>query len=189
MTLTRLLGLAGLLGGLAQLALQFTGGGWGVPGTLQYTLYESKNRLMAGVFVLLLLGCVGLWRAARAPTARLGRIGFALVCLGWAMMITGTVLEFWFFTHQPYGVLNARSWSWITVLLGDLVMLIGAALWGWAAWRTRALPRWIALALLALLPVEVALAFGLEFALGLLVPTAALSVGLGAWLLAGQGGR
>jgi cell division protein FtsW (lipid II flippase) len=189
MTLTRLFGLCALLGGLAQLALQFLGGDWGQPGTLQYTLYESKNRLMAGVFVLLLLGFAGLRRAQGAPAGRLGGAGFVLVGLGWAMMITGTVLEFWFFTHLPYGALNARSWSWITVLLGVLVMLIGAGLWGWAAWRTRSLPRWIAAALLALLPVELALAFGLEFAFGLIVPTAALSVALGAWLLVGRGGQ
>ena len=115
-----------------------------------------------------------------------GAAGFALVMLGWAMMITGTVLEFWVFTDLPYGEMNARSWSWITVLLGVLVMLIGAGLWGWAAWRTRALPRWIAAALLALLPMEVALAFGLQFTVGLAVPSAGVSVGLGVWMLVGR---
>jgi hypothetical protein len=183
MTLTRLFGLAGLLGGLAQLALKFAGDQWGMPGTMQYTLYELTNRFMAAALVLMGLGFVGLRRAQRAPAGGLGGAGFALACLGWAAMVTGTVLEFWVFTHLPYGEMNARSWSWISVLLGALIMLIGAALWGAAAWRAQALPRWLALALLALLPLELALAFGLEFAFGLLGPTAALSLGMGAWVL------
>jgi len=180
MIATRLLGLAGLLGGLAQIVIRLQGDNWGAPGTLQYTLYELTNRAMAAALLLMALGFVGLWRAQRAPTGRLGGAGFALMMLGWAMMITGTVLEFWVFSHQPYGVLNARALSWTAFLMGMLVMLIGAALWGWAAWRTGALPRWAALALLALPPAQILL-----LPLGLLGATAALSVGLGVWMLVG----
>lgn len=183
--LTRLFGLAGVLGGLAQLLLQLAGGDWGSPGTLQYTLYELTNRYMALALLLIALGFVGLYRPHAALVGHLGRMGFTLMCLGWAAMITGTVLEFWVFTHQPYGVLNARAWSWMTVLFGMLVMTIGAALWGWAA--RRALPRWVTVALLALLPLELAQVLVMQFTLGLLVPTAALSVALGGWLLLSAG--
>jgi hypothetical protein len=181
MLITRLLGLAGLLGGLAQIAIRSLGDTWGPPGTLQYTVYELTNRYMAVALLLMGLGFVGLRLAQRAPTGRLGGAGFVLVCVGWAMMITGTALEFYIFTDQPYGELNARALSWTGMLLGILVMLVGAALWGWAAWRTGALPRWVAGALLALLPAQVVL-----MPLGLLGVTAALSVVLGGWLMFGR---
>ena len=181
---TRVLGLAGIVGGAAQLALELSVGDWGTPGTLVYSVYELTNRLMA-VALLLMAACfVGLYRAQRAQAGRLGGLGFGMVCVGWAIMSLGNILEFWVFTNQPYPAswaeMNGRAWSWITVLLGMLVMLIGAALWGWAVRRTRALPAWAAVALLALLPVEVTLFF---MAYLLLPATAALSIVIGLWLV------
>ena len=47
-----------------------------------------------------------------------------------------------------------------------------------------ALPVWLAVLLMALLPIELIQSMAFQFAIGLLVPTAALSVVLGAWLVA-----
>jgi hypothetical protein len=138
---------------------------------------------MVAALWLMALGFAGLYRAQPAAARPLVRLPFALVCAGWAVMMIGTALEFWVFTDLPYGAMNARAWSWISVLLGMLGMLIGAVWWGRAAQRAAALPVWLTGLLMALLPIELIQTMLLQFALGLLVPTAALTMVMGAWLL------
>lgn len=139
----QVLGLLGLLGSLLWLGLNtFLSPEWGPPGSSDYLGYETINRLWAPAFALMVCGFVGLNQRYPLRDTGLGRAGFRLAVAGLALMIAGNIAEFWFFSELPYGALNARSWAWISVLLGMLALLIGAALLGVAGWRGRVLPVW-----------------------------------------------
>ncbi len=148
------LGLLGLLGSLLWLGLNtFLSPDWGPPGSANYLGYETINRLWAPAFALMLCGYVGLSQRYPVRAIRLGRAGYRLTVLGLVMMIAGNIAEFWFFSALPYGALNARSWAWITVLVGMLILIIGMALMGLAGYRAQALPVWGSVIFLLLPPM------------------------------------
>jgi hypothetical protein len=141
---TQTLGLLGLLGSLLWLGLNTVlSPDWGPPGSANYLGYETISRLWAPAFALMLCGYMALYQRYPLRNTRLGRVGYRLAIAGLALMIAGNIAEFWFFSELPYGSLNARSWAWISVLLGMLALLIGTALLGLAGWRGRALPGWV----------------------------------------------
>ena len=140
---TRALGLLGVLGSLLWLGLNTVlSPDWGPPGSTDYLGYQTVSRLWAVAFALMLCGLVGLYQRFPLSGTRLGRVGYRLAVAGLVVMMAGNIAEFWFFTELPYGSLNARSWAWMSVLLGMLALLIGTALLGLAGWRGRALPVW-----------------------------------------------
>jgi hypothetical protein len=133
----------GLLGSLLWLGLNtFLSPEWGPPGSTDYLGYETINRLWAPAFALVLCGYVAFHQRYPLGGTRLGRAGYHLAVLGLVMMIAGNVAEFWFFSTLPYGALNARSWAWMTVLVGMLALMIGTALLGLAGYRAHTLPVW-----------------------------------------------
>jgi hypothetical protein len=177
------LGLLGILGSLLWLGLNTVfSPDWGPPGTSSYLDYETINRLWAPAFGLVLCGYVGLFGRYRLGQIRLGRVSFGLVVAGLGVMIAGNIAEFWFFTEQPYGALNARSFAWISVLLGWMVLLIGLALLAWAGLRLRRLPGWAAGLFILALPASVLLIFTLVEWMGLPFVAAGVVAGaLAAW--------
>jgi len=181
------LGLLGVVGSLMWLSLNTVfSPEWGPPGSSDYLSYETVNRLWAPAFGLVLGGYWGLYGRYRLGEARLGRAGFGLVVLGLAVMMAGNVAEFWFFSEQPYGALNARSFAWISVLLGWLTMLIGLAMMALAGLRRGRLPGWAAALLMAALPASVVLIFTVVEWMGLPFVAAGLTAGaLAAWPGAG----
>ena len=159
MNTPRFLGLLGLLGAVAWLAINTVlSPEWGPPGSSRYLGYETVNRLWGPCFAAML---AGFWACfARYPLPRrLGRAARGLVYGGLAAMVGGNVAEFWFFTDQRYGELNGRNLAWMLVLLGMLSLLIGLALAAWAAARGRVWPVWVSAALGLALPVTLGLVF------------------------------
>jgi hypothetical protein len=168
---SRWLGAAAILGGLSWFVVDFLRRQqWGVPGMAGYETYEFANRLMPIPLLLMIAGLLGFYRWQRS-----GRRGFYLGWIGLGLMIAGNVAEFWFFTNQPYGAWNGRTYAWCTFLLGVLLLLAGLFGLGWVGWRTGASPRWLNGLLVLVLPLEIAT----FFAQYLLEVTAVLFILLG----------
>lgn len=71
-------------------------------------------------------------------------------------MVIGNSTEFWLFTYQPYGGLNARNFAWMTVLLGALILLIGTFILGICWLRSHQLSFWASVAFTLALPLTIA---------------------------------
>jgi hypothetical protein len=141
--LTRLGGLAAMVGGVlwALWTVGFNFVGYGEPGTLAYERYEAYNRLLPLALLLVMVGFLGLHAAQRRSYGHLGRVGFLTALVGLALVVAGSVGEFWVFTMQPYGEANGRDASWTIYLLGHLVLAIGSVLLGIAGVRAKVLAR------------------------------------------------
>lgn len=178
--LIRSCGLAAMLGG-ALWPLWHVGGYffWG-----NYETYETHNRLMSVVLLLLLAGLLGFHAAQRERHGRWGGIGFVLSFAGLALMIVGNAAEFWLFTTQPYAELNGRQTSWAVFLLGVLTLAAGSAVFGFATLKAGMLPRPGAALLMVWIPAG-ALSGVLAGATGLLPADLALSLVMAATLGAG----
>ncbi len=155
MTTQRLLALAGILGGLYWLLLHtLFAPDWGPPGTRAYEGYQLWNRLWTPALLLMALGFVGLFRALRPSLARWARGGLVAALIGFALMMLGNFAEFWIFTAESYeGV--GRNASWMTFLLGLLIMLLGTTVAGLALSRTNLIPKWLAVLLALMLPLTI----------------------------------
>jgi hypothetical protein len=186
------LALLGILGSLLWLSLNTVlSPDWGPPGSSNYLGYETINRLWASAFALMLCGYATLYARYPLSRARLGRTGFGLVVAGLVVMTAGNIAEFWFFTNQPYGVLNIRALAWISVLLGMLALLGGRTLLGVAARRQRSLPGWAG-GIFAFLPPLFLVAFfaqSFQSAWLILAVFGFTAAGLAAWPSSGRAAR
>jgi hypothetical protein len=152
----QVLGILGILGSLLWLSLNtIFSPDFGYPGSADYLGYQTINRLWAPAFALILCGYVGLYQRNQLHRLLGGRLAFGLIVTGLAAMMAGNILEFWFFSDQPYGEINGRNLSWIGVLLGLLAMMIGLLILGIAIWRHGILRAWIGLVFLLALPATI----------------------------------
>jgi hypothetical protein len=157
MTAQRLLSLAGIAGGVYWLLLiAVFSPDWGPPGSARYLDYEAFNRAWPPGLLLMLAGWIGLQRRFG-----LSRAGLWLNGLGFGLMVAGNVAEFWLFSDQPYAAgFNGRNLAWSAFLLGWLLHLIGALVWGSAGRlppkppANGGLPAWAAALLILLLPAS-----------------------------------
>jgi hypothetical protein len=99
-----------------------------VPGSDGYALYEARSRLVPIPLLLVALGAVAAYLPLRARLGWLGGVSISLGLLGLALMLGGNLVEFWLFSHQPYGQANPRGIAWGSFLLGAPVMLVGLML-------------------------------------------------------------
>jgi hypothetical protein len=144
-SLIRWSGLTAMLGGVLW-ALWSAGqlqefGGGGEPGGASFDPYVFFNRLLPLVILPVLAGFVGLHAAQRRSYRWLGTAGFAIVLVGFVLIVAGSVGEFWFFYDQPYGQPNGRDASYTLFLLGHPVLAVGTLLFGIATVRARVFPR------------------------------------------------
>ena len=160
--LIRWTGLAAMVGGVlwALWTVGFNFVGYGDPGTPAYERYEAYNRLLPLALLLVMMGFLGLHAAQRKSYGRLGKAGFVTALVGLALVISGSVGEFWVFTAQPYGEPNGRDASWMLYLLGHLVLAVSCVLFGVATARAKVLPRKAALMFAVLGGFAVAPFFG-----------------------------
>jgi hypothetical protein len=139
--LVRLSGLAAMLGGV--LWPLWVGVeqsvGWGQPGSAAYERYELINRLLPLAILPVVVGLVGLHAVFRRSNGWLGTAGFVSLLVGFALMVAGSVGEFWVFSAQSYDG-PGRNASWTLFLLGHLVLAIGTVLFGIATARAKVLP-------------------------------------------------
>ncbi len=113
--------------------------GWGQPGSAAYERYELINRLLSLTILLVVVGLFGLHAVLRRSYGWLGTMGFVTLLVGFALMVAGSVGEFWVFSAQSYDALG-RTASWALFLLGHLVLAIGTVLFGIATARAKVLP-------------------------------------------------
>jgi drug/metabolite transporter (DMT)-like permease len=131
----------GVLWALWTVGYNFVADPWyGEPGTLTYERYEAYNRLLPLALLPVIVGFLGLHAAQRRSYGWLGKAGLATALLGLALVVAGSVGEFWVFTTQPYEA-NGRATSWTVYLLGHLVLAIGSVLFGIATVRAKVLAR------------------------------------------------
>ena len=115
-------------------------GGEGDPGSTAYERYEFFNRLLPLVLLPVVVGFIGLYVAQRGRQGWLRTAGLAIVLVGFALIIAGSVGEFWLFSDQPYAQPNGRNASWTLFLLGHPVLAVGTALFGAATTRSQVFP-------------------------------------------------
>lgn len=151
----RILAYLGLLGGVFWLGLFLFPPEFGYPGSLAYTYYQWYNRLWTPVLLLMAGGFLAFRQMHGHHETSTMRWGFRAIFLGFGLMMLGNTAEFWFFTTLPYGEWNMRTFAWLTVLLGALVLLIGAFILGMAWLRSRSLPVWVSALFLLALPLTI----------------------------------
>jgi len=152
--MNRIFAIAGALGGIAWILIGLFPPDWGPPGTRAYAGYQLWNRLWTPTLLLMALGFAGLFRVLRPSLTRWARGGFVTMLIGWALMAAGNFAEFWIFTTESYSGVG-RNLSWMTFLLGLLVMLMGATVAGLALSRTNLIPKWLAVLLALMLPLVI----------------------------------
>lgn len=172
----RWLGVAGIVGGLGWLFIQTVlSAEWGAPGTNTYQEYETFNRLWTLPLLLMMLGFIGVYSYQRKVPTPFNMIAILLLVTGFAAMLCGNIAEFWLFTNQPYGEMNARTYAWFIFLVGLLLMLAGVSMLGLAIIRGKTFPVWSGILLVLTLPVEILFFLAGSF----LFPTAVVSIVMG----------
>ena len=151
---TRFLGILSLLGGITAvpLLIAFAMTGWGAPGTAVYERYELLNRLTAVSLLFMLAGWMGLARLWRKED---GYWRLWLPFIGSLLIIVGNATEFWLFSDLPYDGFNMRGIAWTAFLVGLLLLAIGATIIGLGLRGSQYWPRWLAVLLIAALPIMV----------------------------------
>jgi hypothetical protein len=140
--LIRLSGLAAMAGGVLWplWAGVVQSVGWGEPGSAAYERYELINRLLPLALLPVVLGFVGLHIAQRRSYGWLGAAGFLTILAGFALILVGSVGEFWAFTEQGYALPNLRDASWTLFLLGHPILAVGTVLFGIGTARAQVFP-------------------------------------------------
>ncbi len=147
LALIRMGGLAAMLGGTLW-ALWYVGASLVGSGA-----YETYNRLMPAVLVLLAVGLLAFYAVQNASHGWVGRVGFVVAVVGLVVMIAGNMVEFWTFSEEAYGPDSLRNSAWMAFGLGLFTFYIGTVLFGVDTLRAGELPRFGALLLLIWFPV------------------------------------
>ena len=93
------------------------------------------------IYLLFLVGLLGLHTRERGHRGRLESLGFQLARVGVVMNVGGNIADYWL----GRALLGQELWGagfMIGTILGTLVYTMGAVLLGSAIVRTGALPRW-----------------------------------------------
>ncbi|MEO6351118.1 MAG: hypothetical protein ABIP53_10760 [Candidatus Limnocylindrales bacterium] len=150
----RVLGIAGMVGGMGWIALALL-----TPMDTAANGGEAAwARLWAPPILLMSAGFAGLLVGTELGHFRAIRAGILAVVVGLSAMAVGNVAEYWFFVDEPHGDINARNLSWIVLLIGVLIAVIGSTVAGMALLRGRREPLWLGVAFTALFPGMIALA-------------------------------
>ncbi|MDP8923812.1 MAG: hypothetical protein M3O34_13140 [Chloroflexota bacterium] len=141
----RMGGLALMLGGPVWL--------WGLAGldeTIPPYSHAGGHLLLALAGLLSLVGLLGTRARIAGRAGRPGAVGLALACVGAVLVLVGNSAE---------GLFEAEL-GWGAFSVGMLALLIGLAVFGFAALRTGALPRWGATPLVIVPPVLLLIGVG-----------------------------
>ncbi len=145
--LVRMGGLAAVLGG-ALWALWYVGAHLAGSGG-----YETYNRLMPAVLLLLAVGLLTFYAAQDARSRGwAGRAGLVVALVGLLMMTVGNVAEFWALNEEAYGPDALRNSAWMAFGLGMFAVYVGTVLFGIGTLRAGQLPRSGALLLVIWFP-------------------------------------
>lgn len=192
---TRLLGVAGAVGGLGWAALPvvaalaFYGIDAGAFATRALAGLGALFTFAAVPVALLLVGVVGLHRALAPSYGRLGSVGTTTAVVGLLLLMPAGVV--------PRGSLPTSLAALVPLgfFVGLVALTVGSGLVGYAGRRSATLPAWLGLAYAAAMPVGFLLgllgvaagAGNLALVLGLLLPYGLAWVAMGAYLATGIG--
>src|SRR5688572_13795747 len=121
-------------------------------------VYPTYGKTLILVFVLLLLGALGLRAAVGNQLARRGQIGMRLVITGLVMQVVGNIGDYWLGEK----VLGQPLWRLTFAIgseLGYLVYGVGSVLVGIELLRRKLLPGWGAWALIVSPPLGILFIF------------------------------
>jgi len=93
------------------------------------------------IYLLFLVGLLGLHTSVRGHGGRVERLGFQVACVGLVMHVGGNIADYWLGRETLGQELWGAGFA-IGTLLGTLVYTLGAVLLGSAILRTGTLPRW-----------------------------------------------
>ncbi len=99
------------------------------------------GRLGLPIYLLFLVGLLGLHARVRAHAGRLATWGFQLARVGLVMNLVGNVADYWLGRQMLGQVLWGTGFA-LGTMLGTAVYTVGAVLLGVAILRTDAWPRW-----------------------------------------------
>ena len=99
--LTRVLSVAGILGGALWIGLAFIPPEWGPPGSQAYVGYELWNRLWTPALLGMFLGFLGFTIRSRPAFSPRAVTGLVVLTAGLALMVAGNIAEFWIFSDLP----------------------------------------------------------------------------------------
>ncbi len=126
---------------------------WGLAGldeTFPPYSHAGGHLLLALAGLLSLAGLLGTWARVAGRTGWPGAAGLALACAGAILVLVGNAAEGLF----------EEELGWAAFSVGMLTLLVGLAVFGFAALRTGALPRWGAAPLVIVPPVLLLLGVG-----------------------------
>lgn len=134
------------------------------------------NRLWTPVLAGMLTGFGALFMRVQSLLSRAATLGFAGLLLGFVLMVTGNLSEYWFLNDLPHQGPEGwiRSVAFMTLLFGFLLVLVGASACGIASLRGAHGARLMGLLFTALMPLT--LIFGAVSQSGVGLPLGGLSV-------------
>jgi hypothetical protein len=109
---------------------------------LSKLVFQTPNvfwKLFPSAPLLLLIGLMGLHFRISGRSGRFERAGFLLALLGLILILAGNVGQFWLGIDDTY-IMTAPAYR--AFRLGLLVLAVGSIVFGAAAARVGALPRW-----------------------------------------------
>lgn len=142
------LGRAGLCGGVLWTALAF------FPPEGEVV----RNRLWTPALLGIWLGVLGVWLAWRSALRLVGDRALGTAVVGLGLMTFGNLVEYWglsSFPHQGGPGAMARGLTWMTFLLGVLLLVVGTLFAGVSMLRTPSAPRLLAGLCLLLVPATI----------------------------------
>ena len=152
------LGVIGLLSGAAALVLiVVVGDTFGLPGSAEYMIYGTFNRVMAILLALQTCSLIAFSTREREVLGRSDTRILTIALVAWVVMALGTAAEFWLYADLPYPRtatdFNMRRVAFTFFFLGSLVAGVALLVLGFRLLMSRKLSRFVGAALMLYLPL------------------------------------
>jgi hypothetical protein len=148
----------GLLSGVvAAIAIVVVGDTYGAPGSADYRIYETFNRVMAILLALEACSLLAFRVKHVGEMGKMDRFLIAIALIAWIGAAVGTGAEFWLYSDLPYGVDNLRSAAFSLFSLNALIVGLALFVLGLRILIGRKLPNYFGIVLILYLPVDIAL--------------------------------
>ncbi len=111
-------------------------------GTAERAIY-LYGKMFFPIYVLFLLGLLGLHLLLSGQAGRAGEWGFRLALVGLILNLAGNIGDYWLGASEALEVVKGIGFM-IGTMLGTLIYTVGSVLLGWTILRRDVLPRWAA---------------------------------------------
>ena len=156
------LGVIGLSSGAAALILiVVVGDTFGLPGSAEYMIYETFNRVMAILLALQTCSLIAFSTREREVLGRSDTRILTIALVAWVVMALGTAAEFWLYPDLPYPRtatdFNMRRVAFTLFFLGSVIAGLTLIVLGFRLATSGVLDRFFAMVLMLYLPLFIAL--------------------------------